>query len=177
MLLREPAGAIQCFAVPLGAYLRLCKKRLFGIARLASRSTGFHRNKLSLRPFLLSLFLLTAFIPANADPHTDYLLYCRGCHLHTGDPVPDAHIPSLKTLVPLIASPDGREYIVRVPGVSQANLSNARLAAVLNWVLTEFNADSLPDDFEPYTTEEVGAARVKVLVDPLRAREEILNNQ
>ncbi len=76
-----------------------------------------------------------------------------------------------------MASPDGREYIVRVPGVSQANLSDARLAAVLNWVLTEFNTDSLPADFAPYTAEEVGEARVKVLVDPLRTREEILSNQ
>lgn len=168
---------MQRCAVPLGACARRCKLPLLGIARLGSRSPGFHRNKQSLRPFLLSLFLLTAVIPANADPHTDYLLYCRGCHLHTGDPVPDAHIPSLKTLVPFIASPDGREYIVRVPGVSQANLSDARLAAVLNWVFTKFNADTLPADFEPYTAEEVGAARVKVLVDPLRVREEILSNQ
>ena len=177
MLLRKPAGAIQRFSVPLDAYLRRCKLRLLEISRRASRPPGFLRNKLPMRPLLLSFFLLTAFIPANADPHTDYLLYCRGCHLHTGDPVPDAHIPSLKTLVPLIASPDGRDYIVRVPGVSQADLSNARLAAVLNWVLTEFNADSLPTDFEPYTAEEVGEARVKVLVDPLRTREEILSNQ
>jgi len=148
-----------------------------GIAYLASRSLGFLRDKLSFRPSLLSLFLLTAVIPANADPHTDYLLYCRGCHLHTGDPVPDAQIPSLKTLVPLIESPEGREYIVRVPGVSQANLSDARLAAVLNWVFTRFNADTLPADFEPYTAEEVRTARVKVLVDPLRAREAILGSQ
>ncbi|MDP6994158.1 MAG: hypothetical protein QGF87_07360 [Woeseiaceae bacterium] len=148
-----------------------------GIAYLASRSLGFLRDKLSFRPSLLSLFLLTAVIPANADPHTDYLLYCRGCHLHTGDPVPDAQIPSLKTLVPLIESPEGREYIVRVPGVSQADLSDTRLAALLNWVFTQFNADTLPADFEPYTAEEVGTARVKVLVDPLRAREAILSNQ
>ena len=126
-----------------------------------------------LRSFT-AVALLAAAVQCFADPHTDYLLYCRGCHLHTGEAIPDASIPSLQELVPLLASADGREYLVRVPGVSQANLSDARLAAVLNWVLTEFNADTLPADFEAYSAEEVGEARDKVLVDPLKTREEIL---
>jgi len=109
-----------------------------------------------------------------SDPHTDYLLYCRGCHLHTGDPVPDANIPSLRELAPLLESTEGREYLIRVPGVSQADMSDAQVAAVLNWVLTEFNADTLQDGFEPFTEDEVSQARSKVLVDPLAARRAIL---
>lgn len=118
--------------------------------------------------------LLAVAVPSFADPHADYLLYCRGCHLHTGDAVPDANIPSLHELAPLLESAEGREYLIRVPGVSQTAMSDEKVAAVLNWVLAEFNADTLPENFEPYTADEVGRARDKVLIDPLKAREEIL---
>lgn len=127
-----------------------------------------------IRPLLMAAFLVTC-ASAVADPHTDYLLYCRGCHLHTGDAVPAADIPSLRELGPLLESARGREYIVRVPGVSQTPMSDARLAAVLNWVMTNFNGDTLPDTFKPYTADEVGVARKKVLVDPHKTRASILN--
>jgi hypothetical protein len=109
-----------------------------------------------------------------ADPRTDYLLYCRGCHLINGSGVP----PEVPTLVDdigkIVAVPGGREYIIRVPGVSQTAMNNDELAAVLNWVLAEFNADTTPENFEPYTSEEVGEARQKVLVDPLKYRASLL---
>ena len=111
---------------------------------------------------------------AGADPRTDYLLYCRGCHLADGSGVPRANVPTLHELGPLVATPAGREYIVRVPGVSQTPMDDATLAAVLNWVMTEFNAGTLPDNFQPYTADEVGRARARVLVDPLRSRARIL---
>ena len=111
---------------------------------------------------------------ASADPRTDYLLYCRGCHLINGTGVP----PEVPTLVSdlgkIVAVPGGREYIIRVPGVSQTAMNNDELAAVLNWVLSEFNADTTPENFEPYTSEEVGEARQKVLLDPLKYRASIL---
>jgi hypothetical protein len=122
----------------------------------------------------VSLIAVSASADPLADAHADYLLYCRGCHLHTGDAVPAANVPSLQALAPLVKTPAGREYIVRVPGVSQTPMDDERLAAVLNWVLESFNGDTLPDDFEPYTAEEVAEARVKVLKDPLKTRAEIL---
>ena len=125
---------------------------------------------------LLVVILAAAAGATGADPHTDYLLYCRGCHLHSGEAVPNADIPSLHELGPLLESPEGREYIVRVPGVSQTPMSDKRLAAVLNWVITEFNKDSLPNNFKPYTIKEVREARHKVLVDPLKKRAEILKH-
>ena len=125
------------------------------------------------RAFLLAA-LLAAAEPGLADPQTDYLLYCRGCHLRNGEAVPDANVPSLHELGPLLVSKEGREYIVRVPGVSQNAMNDERLAAVLNWVLQEFNAHSLPADFRPYTADEVGEARARVLTDPQRYRAKIL---
>ena len=129
-----------------------------------------------MRRLALAVALGVLAVPAAADPKTDYLHFCRGCHLHTGDPVPAASVPGLHELAQLLESTEGREYIVRVPGVAATPMSDERVAAVLNWVFTEFNGDTLPDDFEPYTAEEVGEARKKVLTDPLKARAEILED-
>ena len=128
-----------------------------------------------MRRLLLPALFAAAAVPAAADPHTDYLLYCRGCHLHTGNAVPSANVPSLHELAPFLRTKTGREYLVRVPGVSQNPMSDERLAAVLNWVLSEFNGETLADGFEPFTAEEVGEARKQVLTDPLKTRIEVLN--
>ena len=122
----------------------------------------------------MRLVLLAAMLVAvesvKSDPKTDYLLYCRGCHLASGESVPP-EVPSLHDLGPLLLSDGGREYIIRVPGVSQTPMSDERLAAVLNWVVHEFN--ETPQNFQPYSAAEVGAARVKVLADPKRYRAKI----
>ncbi len=126
---------------------------------------------------LVALLLSVVSCMAMADPHTDYLLYCRGCHLANGEGVP----PDVPTLVnelgKLVSVPGGREYIVRVPGVSLTDMNDKELAAVLNWVLSEFNAESLPDNFQPYTADEIGKSRQKVLIDPLRYRDSLLQKK
>lgn len=70
----------------------------------------------------------------------------------------------------LLAKPEGRSYIVRVPGVAQAPISDRKLADVLNWMLTEFSSATLPDNFKPLTVDEVARARGELLADPLRFR-------
>lgn len=81
-------------------------------------------------------------------------------------------VPSLSnTLGRIVASPEGRDYIVRVPGASQTPLSDEQLAAVMNWVLLTFNKETLPDDFVPLSAREVGKSRSQVLADPQKMRE------
>jgi len=128
-----------------------------------------------MRRLFAAALLLLAAAGAAADSHTDYLLYCRGCHLANGRGVPPA-VPSLHELAPLLGSADGRDYIVRVPGVSQTPLSNARLAAVLNWIVAEFNAVPPAANVRPFTAREVAQSRRKVLNDPLRERSKILGD-
>ena len=111
---------------------------------------------------------------ARAAARFDYLLHCSGCHLPDGSGAPP-EVPSLRgAMGALVATPEGRDYIARVPEVAQAPLTDDALARVLNWVLLEFNGETLPTGFRPLDAAEVGAARVKVLADPLRAREEIV---
>ena len=119
------------------------------------------------------VLLLALAAPAQADTRTDYLLHCGGCHLSDGSGAPD-DVPSLRDdLGRIITVAEGRGYLVRVPGSSQAMLDDAELAAVINWVLTEFNSATLADDFEPLTAEEVQEARSDVLMDPLKFRAEL----
>lgn len=121
-----------------------------------------------------SLALLLALVsPAEADTRTDYLLHCGGCHLQDGAGAPD-EVPSLRdTLGWIVSVPQGREYLARVPGASQSLLDDAKLAAVINWVLSEFNSATLADDFRPLTAAEVGEARSDVLMNPLKFRAEL----
>jgi len=74
----------------------------------------------------------------------------------------------------LVATPEGREYIARVPEVAQSPLDDDDLARLLNWVLQEFNTDTLPEGFRPLQGAEVGAARARILADPIRARKAIV---
>ncbi len=127
-----------------------------------------------MKTFALLLLLLSTAV-AHSDPKTDYLLYCRGCHLADGSGIP----PEVPTLIAeigrLLTFSGAREYIVRVPGVAQTDMSDAELAAVLNWVIAEFNAQTVPTNHEPYTPEYIASVRSKVLEDPLKRRAEIVS--
>jgi len=108
-----------------------------------------------------------------ADPRSDYLLHCAGCHLPDGSGLPP-EVPSLAgPLGVIVGSPAGRDYIARVPGAAQAPLSDSELAAVLNWILRQFNAQTLPESFVPLDGREVGKSRARVLTDPLKLRNEL----
>jgi hypothetical protein len=122
---------------------------------------------------LACLIALCLATPAGADPRSDYLLHCAGCHRPDGTGLPPS-VPSLVgPLGRIAASPEGRDYLARVPGAAQAPLNDAELTAVLNWVLYEFNSTTLPASFEPLRAREVGRSRSRVLADPLKLRAEI----
>jgi len=117
--------------------------------------------------------LLASVAPAMADARSDYLMHCAGCHLADASGKPP-YVPSLAgPLGRIAASPEGRDYLARVPGAAQAPISDDRLAAVLNWLLLEFNGDTLPKRFRPLSGAEVAKSRSSVLADPLKRRAEL----
>lgn len=126
----------------------------------------------ALGPALL-LLVSGAFAPAGADTRSDYLLHCGGCHRADGRGLPPS-VPSLVGSLGYLAElPEGRDYLARVPGAAQSPLSDDELAAVLNWVLWEFNAATLSESFQPLRGSEVGLSRSRILADPLKRRQEI----
>lgn len=103
---------------------------------------------------------------ADFRPEVNWQLLCSGCHLSDARGVPALGVPRLKGFVGNFLKIDGgREYLVRVPGAAQSPLTDAQLAALMNWILTQRIAGaSTPDDFQPYTAQEVGALRRQPLM-------------
>jgi hypothetical protein len=106
------------------------------------------------------------------QPRFDYLLNCAGCHRTdaTGSEV----VPPLTGIAPFLVTSEGRAYLVRVPGVAQAPLSDERVAALLNWALGEFGG---AEGFTPYSAAEVATLRSDPLRDPLGERDRIKRGQ
>lgn len=127
----------------------------------------------SLPATLAALMSLSALVsePASAQPPWQFLAECVGCHHLNGAGEPP-EVPDLRADLYLVARvPEGRAYLAQVPGPAQAPFTDAELAMVLNWIIGELDEDA--GEFEPYTAEEIAGYRGKVLMDPLRIRDEI----
>lgn len=117
------------------------------------------RSRTSARVAAIGTLLAALAGNAPAEPRTDYLLHCRGCHLADGAGTPPG-IPALRDRVGYyLQIPGGREYLTQVPGASNAPLSDERLADVLNWVIGEYAGRSAPSDSTPFSASEVREGR------------------
>ena len=129
------------------------------------------RRKLVLTSLALLLLQATLEVFA-ASPRTNYLLYCSGCHRPMGEGKPP-NVPTLHDELGKMMSVNAmRGYLARVPGSAHAPISNSELTEVLNWLLAEFNAETLPENFKELTVKEVTEARTKVLANPNKYRED-----
>ena len=120
--------------------------------------------------FLALLFALVTHSVFAASPRINYLLYCSGCHRPLGEGNPP-NVPTLHNELGLMMSvQEMRGYLARVPGSAHAPITDAELTDVLNWMLEQFNAETLPEDFKKLTVEEVTKAREESLADPNQYR-------
>lgn len=119
---------------------------------------------------LVAAFVLAIGSPplwaAEPDALEDYTLHCSACHTLDGSGT-EGLVPSLRELAPLLDHPQGRVYLIRVPGVAQAPLSDARIARLLNWVLAEYS-ETLAEP--PFGQDEVATWRSHPLRDPVGFR-------
>lgn len=96
---------------------------------------------------------------------TNWVLNCQGCHQ------PDAAgsaggAPRMAGVVAKFLSVEGgREFLIRVPGVANAPLDAHQLADLVNWMLLTYDAENLPQDFRPYTAEEVAGLRNRPYIE------------
>jgi mono/diheme cytochrome c family protein len=98
-------------------------------------------------------------IPRITGVAQDFARQCQGCHGADGMGARGA-IPRLRDFVGNFTHlPDGRDYLMRLPGVVFAPLDDRRLAAVLNWTLKTFSRDQIAPSFAPFTAEEVAHSR------------------
>lgn len=124
------------------------------------------------------LALGLAAAPAQADNAAGADAYgrCAACHLADGTGVPGAFPPLGAHLGGLAGSAAGRDYLVmvvksglmgalEVGGVPYQGVMPAQgaafdddtVAALLNYMITEFNGDGLPADWTPFLAAEVTA--------------------
>lgn len=123
------------------------------------------------RAFPLAAPLLAYLLapPAGASPAQDYMLYCMGCHGPEARGVPGKIPPLAGALPRYMRTPEGRNYVLRVPGAANSALSDAQLAAVLNWLATTYgvSGEAVPAAF---TVEEVTQVRHQPLASVLATR-------
>ncbi len=130
---------------------------------------------MTARILVATVLLGAAHAGALSGPALDWTLECEGCHRADGTGTPGS-VPALRDSVArFLAVPGGRDYLARVPGVAQAPLDDAALAAVLNWMLDRFDRGHLPRDFAPYTAAEVGRLRARPLLDVEAERKRLVD--
>ncbi|MCH8334804.1 MAG: hypothetical protein IIC61_02830 [Proteobacteria bacterium] len=133
-------------------------------------------SKISARCLVVALAM--GLVPvAGADDHRariNYMIHCQGCHL------PEAvgfagKVPRMKDFVGyFLHSKEGREFVIRVPGVATSSLPDDKLTEMMNWLLLTYSSEQLPEPFVPFSVAEVAALRPDLETNPEKTRMRIL---
>lgn len=87
----------------------------------------------------------------------NYQLRCAGCHGQDGMGVPAGGIPPFPGFVDgFFTTETSRLYLMHVPGINGASLTDGEIAAVMNYVGDRWGE---PGARKPFTREEVTAMR------------------
>ena len=126
------------------------------------------------RGALLALGLAAALASPGAaaerGPRANYVLRCAGCHGMEGAGTVIGGVPSFHGSVATLANDDlGRTYMLHVPGVTGASLSDPEIAAVLTYVVERWGAAPAP----AFTAEEVARRRAEPVADVVALRRAI----
>lgn len=106
------------------------------------------------------------------EPRVNFELHCMGCHLADGSGE-QGRVPSIRRSLALFSTTlEGRDYVVRVPGVAQSPLSNDETAALLNWMIENLSERGVPTHVAKYSAAEIQRSRGQPLaqVEAVRAR-------
>ncbi|MGX5218967.1 cytochrome C [Pseudomonas segetis] len=110
----------------------------------------------------------TPIAEAGYSNHVNYELQCAGCHLGDGMGSKANDVPRMKDFVGnFLKVEGGREFLIRVPGMSMSALNDAQLASLVNWLMRPdgMAGASVPEHFKPFTREEVAAVRHKAMLN------------
>ena len=132
--------------------------------------------RILIRSIAVLALALTALPAAGADAGRGlYVLHCAGCHQLDGTGSAAHQIPDMKGRVGYFLNlPEGRAFLVQVPGTSNSALSDAEVAVLLNWMLPQFSRAEIPTGFVPYTADEVTRLRSQRLDDVAGTRTAIV---
>ena len=105
--------------------------------------------------------------------HLDFMLHCQGCHMADGSGVEGTVPPLPGEVGKFIASPEWRDYLIQVPGASQALIDDEALARLMNWIVRRFDPENAKD-LKPYEAAEVGRLRRQPVTNPTEVRHRII---
>lgn len=129
-----------------------------------------------VRLTLLLVIICGSAIADDRRAQVNYMLHCQGCHLPRAEGV-EGRVPPMKDFVGyFLHSEEGRDFLIRVPGVAHSALSNDEVAELMNWLLTTYSANQLPAEYVPYSETEVDVLRADPEKDPEATRAIILAN-
>jgi len=133
----------------------------------------------SRRLVFAALLVAVCSVAVAQDGKAIYEAHCAACHQPDGAGAVGLAPPLLGTLGKRVASAAGRRYVAGVPIAGLAGkieskgvvyngimpnwqqLSDDELAAVVNHVMSTFNAAELASDHQPFTAGEFSAMRAK----------------
>jgi len=122
---------------------------------------------------LVSLFPMAAM--AGDRPRINFLLHCSGCHQQDGSGSAENGVPNMKDRVGhFLRIPEGRAFLVQVPGTSQSSLGDGETAELLNWMVGALSPNAVPSSFLPYTRDEVTRLRANPLNDAPAVRTSVV---
>ncbi len=124
-------------------------------------------------------FGLTAFFAsitmASERERINFLLHCSGCHQADGSGSPESGIPDMRGKIGhYLRLPEGRAYLVQVPGTSQSSMNDRDTATLLNWMVGTLSGKEVPAEFSPYTRDEVTRLRGHPLDDVSAVRTQVI---
>lgn len=126
---------------------------------------------------IAAVLLLGVSSGAAADEQrarVNYMIHCQGCHLPEAEGYP-GKVPRMKNFVGFfLHSQEGREFLLRVPGVSTSSLADDQLAELMNWLMQAYSEEQMPRHSKPFTVAEVATLRKNPEADPATTRERIL---
>jgi mono/diheme cytochrome c family protein len=124
---------------------------------------------------LLLAWAAQAHAQSTGNPRSLYVLHCTGCHGMDASGVPGQGVPSMRgALGHFMKLPEGRAFLLQVPGVNNAGLSDEQIASVTNWMVRQFSADTAPAGWAPYTAAEVATAKLTRPVDVAKVRADLV---
>jgi hypothetical protein len=118
---------------------------------------------LALVTVLHSQKLPAASTPNMSSAQSDYVEHCGGCHGIQGTSFP-AKVPPLRDKVGwFLCTPEGRDYLLRLPNVALSSTDDEQLAAIMNFVVFRLGGESSAAMRGAFTPEEVAQERQRPL--------------
>ena len=119
-------------------------------------------------------FALASPALAQEAGRANFILRCAGCHAMDGSGSEPGGIPDFRNYVGAFAlTEDGRRYLMHVPGVVSASLTDEQIADVMNYVRETWGGTSLPADYQAFTGAEVTTLRAETVGDVVAYRRKV----